>query len=130
MSARGSLSWRRALGDHLNPLVVQGIAGTVGREGVRRVEGRKVRKTKHVIFPRGPSGAGPGWMPPKQCYFISLMGHNNRCTFHHLSFGVIIGFPAINSTRIPINLSVWLTICVVTEKVISTTPAVLSLSGC
>lgn len=26
-----------------NPLVVQGIAGTVGREGVRRVEGRKVR---------------------------------------------------------------------------------------
>lgn len=104
------------MGDHLNPLVVQGIAGTVEREGVRRVEGRKVRKTKHVIFPRGPSGAGPGWMPPKQCYFISLMGHNNRCTFHHLSFGVIIGFPAINSTRIPINLSVWLTICVVTLK--------------
>lgn len=85
-----------------------------GKEGAGWED--EVRKTKHVIFPRGPSGAGPGWMPPKQCYFISLMGHNNRCTFHHLSFGVIIGFPAINSTRIPINLSVWLTICVVTLK--------------
>lgn len=70
-----------------------------GKEGAGWED--EVRKTKHVIFPRGPSGAGPGWMPPKQCYFISLMGHNNRCTFHHLSFGVIIGFPAINSTRIP-----------------------------
>lgn len=27
---------------------------------------------------------------PKQCYFISVMGHNNRCTFHHVSCGVII----------------------------------------
>lgn len=99
LSAHGLLSWRHALWDH----------PTCGERHrwVRLVADVRGGKKQSMLSSEGsPSGAGAAWMPPKHCYFISLMENNKRCTLHHLSWGVIIYFPTINSSMYPPSIYV------------------------